>query len=70
MLSSLRQAIAEIVCIQNLYNVAQRGDDEFIGDLAAQGICLRALLPAEGSRRSSRQRLTRHRHPRKRLSIP
>src|ERR1700739_2103499 len=31
------QAITEIVCIQNLYNVAQRGDDRFIDDLAAQG---------------------------------
>ncbi len=24
------QAMTEIVCIQNFYNVAQRGDDEFI----------------------------------------
>jgi hypothetical protein len=27
------QAITEIVCIQNFYNVAQRGDDTFIDDL-------------------------------------
>src|SRR5579872_660998 len=28
------RSITEIVCIQNLYNVAQRGDDGFIDDLA------------------------------------
>ena len=32
------QKITEIVCVQNLYNVAQRGDDAFIDDLAKQGI--------------------------------
>src|ERR1700710_2797525 len=32
------QAITEIVCVQNMYNVAQRSDDGFIRDLAAQGI--------------------------------
>src|SRR5579864_7479086 len=32
------QAITAIVCIQNLCNVAQRGDDWFVDDLAAQGI--------------------------------
>jgi pyridoxine 4-dehydrogenase len=32
------QAITEIVCVQNFYNVAQRKDDAFIDDLAAQGI--------------------------------
>src|SRR5262245_49207646 len=32
------QTITEIVGIQNLYNVAHRNDDEFIDDLAAQGI--------------------------------
>ena len=26
------------MCIQNLYNVAQRGDDQFIDDLVTQGI--------------------------------
>src|SRR5882757_8268039 len=30
------QRITEIVCVQNLYNVAHRGDDGFIGDLAKQ----------------------------------
>src|SRR5438309_1199174 len=32
------QKITDIVCIQNLYNVAQRSDDAFIDNLAAQGI--------------------------------
>src|SRR5690349_5946002 len=32
------QRITEIVCVQNFYNVAQRADDSFIDDLAAQGI--------------------------------
>src|SRR5712671_2071628 len=32
------QAIAEIVCVQNLYNLAQRNDDAFIEELAGQGI--------------------------------
>src|SRR5208337_518056 len=32
------QAITEIVCVQNFYNVAHRNDDGFIDDLAEQGI--------------------------------
>src|ERR1700751_2028271 len=32
------QLITEIVCIKNLYNVAPRGDDRFVDDLAARGI--------------------------------
>src|SRR6202789_2627320 len=32
------QKIAEIVCVQNLYNLAHRNDDGFIEDLAGQGI--------------------------------
>ena len=42
------QAITEIVCIQNLYNVAQRGDDQFIGDLPAQGIAYVPYFPLGG----------------------
>jgi len=30
------QRITEIVCVQNLYNVAHRNDDDFINDLAGQ----------------------------------
>src|ERR1700751_3463841 len=42
------QTITEIVCIQNLYNVAQRGDDQFIDDLAAQGIAYVPYFPLGG----------------------
>ena len=42
------QAITEIVCIQNLYNLAQRGDDQFIKDLAAQGIAYVPYFPLGG----------------------
>jgi aryl-alcohol dehydrogenase-like predicted oxidoreductase len=42
------QTITEIVCIQNFYNVAQRGDDAFIGSLAAQGIAYVPYFPLGG----------------------
>lgn len=42
------QAITEIVCVQNFYNVAQRGDDQFIDDLAAQGIGYVPYFPLGG----------------------
>jgi pyridoxine 4-dehydrogenase len=42
------RAITEIVCIQNLYNVAQRGDGRFIDDLAAQGIAYVPYFPLGG----------------------
>jgi aryl-alcohol dehydrogenase-like predicted oxidoreductase len=42
------QAITEIVCIQNFYNVAQRGDDAFIDDLAKQGIAYVPYFPLGG----------------------
>ena len=42
------QKITEIVCVQNLYNVAQRGDDGFIDDLAAQGIAYVPFFPLGG----------------------
>src|ERR1700683_2480634 len=42
------QAITEIVCIQNLYNLAQRGDERFIDDLAAQGIAYVPYFPLGG----------------------
>ena len=40
--------ITEIVCIQNFYNVAQRGDDGFIDDLAARGIAYVPYFPLGG----------------------
>jgi aryl-alcohol dehydrogenase-like predicted oxidoreductase len=42
------QRITEIVCIQNLYNVAQRTDDAFIDDLAAQAIAYVPFFPLGG----------------------
>jgi pyridoxine 4-dehydrogenase len=42
------QAITEIVCVQNLYNVAHRNDDSFIEDLAGQGIAYVPFFPLGG----------------------
>ena len=42
------QAITEIVCVQNLYNVAHRDDDSFIQDLAEQGIAYVPFFPLGG----------------------
>jgi len=42
------QTITEIVCIQNLYNLAQRSDDSFIADLAGQDIAYVPFFPLGG----------------------
>jgi pyridoxine 4-dehydrogenase len=42
------QTIAEIVCIQNMYNVANRDDDRFIDALALQGIAYVPYFPLGG----------------------
>ena len=42
------QKISEIVCVQNFYNIAHRGDDGFIGDLARQGIAYVPFFPLGG----------------------
>jgi pyridoxine 4-dehydrogenase len=42
------QTITQIVCIQNLYNVAHRNDDSFIDDLAKQGIAYVPFFPLGG----------------------
>ena len=42
------QKITEIVCIQNLYNVAHRDDDSFIDELAKQGIAYVPFFPLGG----------------------
>jgi pyridoxine 4-dehydrogenase len=42
------QTITEIVCVQNQYNVAQRGDDDFIEGLAKQGIAYVPFFPLGG----------------------
>lgn len=40
--------ISEIVCVQNLYNVANRSDDGFIDNLAKQGIAYVPFFPLGG----------------------
>ena len=42
------QRITEIVCVQNLYNLAHRNDDDFINDLAGQGIAYVPFFPLGG----------------------
>src|SRR6266702_4665667 len=42
------QAITEIVCVQILYNVAHRRDDDFIDDLARRGIAYVPFFPLGG----------------------
>jgi len=42
------RTITEIVCVQNFYNVANRKDDRFIDDLAAQGIAYVPFFPLGG----------------------
>src|SRR6202045_5365009 len=42
------QTITEIVCVQNLYNVAHRNDDGFIDDLTGLGIAYVPFFPLGG----------------------
>lgn len=42
------QSIAPIVCVQNLYNLAHRVDDDLIDSLAAQGIAYVPYFPLGG----------------------
>ena len=42
------QSIAPIVCVQNLYNLANRNDDDLINSLAAQGIAYVPYFPLGG----------------------
>jgi pyridoxine 4-dehydrogenase len=42
------QSIAPIVCVQNLYNLAHRVDDDLIESLAAQGIAYVPYFPLGG----------------------
>jgi pyridoxine 4-dehydrogenase len=42
------QTISEIVCVQNFYNIANREDDDFIDDLAKQGIAYVPFFPLGG----------------------
>ena len=42
------RTIAEIVCVQNLYNLAHREDDALVGELAASGIAYVPYFPLGG----------------------
>src|SRR3954465_8069087 len=42
------QTITEVVCVQNMYNLAHREDDTFIDDLAGQGIAYVPFFPLGG----------------------
>lgn len=42
------QALTEIVCVQNFYNLANRTDDVFIDELAKQGIAYVPYFPLGG----------------------
>src|SRR5438067_3370867 len=42
------QRITEIVCVQNLYNVAHRNDEDFIDELTQQGIAYVPFFPLGG----------------------
>jgi len=42
------RAIAEVVCVQNLYNIANRQDDALVDELAAAGIAFVPFFPLGG----------------------
>jgi pyridoxine 4-dehydrogenase len=42
------RSIAPVVCVQNMYNVANRGDDELIDHLAGEGIAYVPYFPLGG----------------------
>jgi pyridoxine 4-dehydrogenase len=42
------QKISKIVCVQNFFNIAQRGDGAFVDELAAQGVAYVPFFPLGG----------------------
>ena len=42
------RAIAPVVCVQNQYNIVQRGDDALVEELAAEGIAYVPFFPLGG----------------------
>ncbi|MGC2403835.1 MAG: aldo/keto reductase family oxidoreductase [Acidobacteriaceae bacterium] len=42
------EKITDIICVQNFYNVAQRGDDAFLDSLAEKGIAYVPFFPLGG----------------------
>ena len=53
------RAIAEIVCVQNQYNLARRDDDELIDSLAADGVAYVPFFPLGGFSPLQSARLSR-----------
>ncbi|MBP5972398.1 aldo/keto reductase family oxidoreductase [Brasilonema sp. CT11] len=52
------QAIAEIVCVQNQYNLAHRDDDPLIDELAKRGIAFVPFFPLGGFTQLQSSKLT------------
>lgn len=52
------QSIAPVVCVQNHYNLAHRGDDELIDALAAQGVAYVPYFPLGGFTRLQSETLS------------
>ena len=42
------RAIADVVCVQNLYNVAHRVDDAFVDELSGEGVAFVPFFPLGG----------------------
>lgn len=42
------RSVAELVCVQNMYNLAHRHDDDLIDELAAEGIAFTPFFPLGG----------------------
>jgi pyridoxine 4-dehydrogenase len=42
------QAIAPVVCVQNMYNIARRGDDDLVDRTARQGVAFVPYFPLGG----------------------
>jgi pyridoxine 4-dehydrogenase len=42
------QKISEIVCVQNFFNIVQRGDDAFVDELARRGVAYVPFFPLGG----------------------
>jgi aryl-alcohol dehydrogenase-like predicted oxidoreductase len=51
------QGIAPVVCVQNMYNIAERADDALIDTCAEQGIAFTPFFPVGGFSPLQNQRL-------------
>ena len=55
------RSIAQVVCVQNNYNVATRNDRELVDRCAREGIAYTPFFPSEGLRRCSQRCSSRSR---------